>query len=555
MEHHLEMIRRVVLTGLSGTGKTTLANLVAGALGWSVLDTDAEVERRAGTTIPVIFRDRGESAFRASERRVLLEGLGRHDVVIATGGGAVIRDDVWAAGLLGHPETLVAWLDGDPEILVDRLLKQSREHGDKAARPLLSEGDPLQKLRAMSSERGRAYARADVTFPVDHGSADSLAADVAELVRLRQGVPSYVQLRTEHDLSTIAVGGSALASLSSLTRDEWPRARRIWIGVDQHVLPHLVHDLSVTDGESAAAVEIISIPSGESSKSLDGLSRLYDWMLDGGIERRDVAVAVGGGVVGDLVGFAAATVLRGVGLVQVPTTLLAMVDSSVGGKTGINHSAGKNLIGAFYQPRHVLIDPAMLQTLPPREYRSGWAEIIKHAVIEPSTPNGGGGHLIDLLERNSAGLASGNSPILPLIIRKNVSLKAAVVAADERESGLRAILNFGHTIGHGIEASAVELLHGEAVALGMCAAMTIARHMNLAGAEQESRVRALVAAFGLPVRAAFDPGAVRQKMLSDKKRQDGAQRWVLPVREGGVVLRSDVPQDVVDSAIASVLLS
>ena len=549
------MIRRVVLAGLSGTGKSTVARLIAADLGWSAFDTDAEVERRTGMTIPAMFRDLGEADFRSRERAVLREGLTQPNVVIATGGGAVVEDDIWSGDLLGDPETLVVWLDGASDVLVERLRAQARAHGDMVARPLLSEGDPLQRLDAMRARRSGAYGRADVTIPVDHDESSTIAGDIAEIVRLDHGEPSRVELRTPDAISTISVGGRAVDTLPGIVQADWPRARRIWIGVDEHVLPHVEAALGTIARAAPLEIRMTAIPAGESSKSLEGLGRLFDWMLHGGVERSDAAVAFGGGVVGDLVGFAAATVLRGIGLVQVPTTLLAMVDSSVGGKTAINHAAGKNLIGAFYQPRHVLIDPALLDSLPPRVYRAGWAEIIKHAVIQPSTPGGRPGHLMRLLERNSAALARPGSPILPLIIRENVALKAAVVTADERESGLRAILNFGHTIGHGVEAATAGLPHGEAVAVGMCAALRIAQEMGRIDSPTESRIRQLITAFGLPVAVAFDPDVVRQKMRSDKKKAAGVQQWVLPVREGGVAIETDVPESAIERALASIVRS
>lgn len=549
------MIRRVVLIGLSGTGKSTVARLIAAKLGWTTFDTDAEIELRAGVTIPELFRDRGETDFRTRERSALREGLARNEVVIATGGGAVVEDGVWSAELLGRPETLVVWLDGDSAVLVERLRTQALSGEGTAVRPLLSDGDPLQRLDAMRARRSVAYGRADVTIPVDHDDPTAIAEDIAEIVRLNGGEQSRVELRTPGASSTISVGGSAVDALPGVIDSHWPRAPQIWIGVDEHVLPLVEPDLAHMAHVTPANLRITAIPAGESSKSLEGLARLFDWMLNGGVERGDVAVAFGGGVVGDLVGFAAATVLRGIGLVQVPTTLLAMVDSSVGGKTGINHSAGKNLIGAFLQPRHVVVDPALLSNLPPRVYAAGWAEIIKHAVIEPSTPGGHSGHLMRLLERNSAALARPGSPLLPLVIRKNVALKAAVVTADERESGLRAILNFGHTIGHGVEAATAGLPHGEAVAVGMCAALRIAGEMGRIDSAAESRVRDLITAFGLPVAAAFDPDVVRQKMRSDKKKAAGIQQWVLPVREGGVAIETDVPDAAIERALASIVQS
>lgn len=546
------MIRRVVLVGLSGTGKSTLSRLIAADLGWTAYDTDSEVERRAGVTIPELFRDRGEADFRALERSVIHDALARSQVVIATGGGAVNENDIWTLDHLGHPDTLVAWLDADSAILVDRLMEQSGAGGATTVRPLLSDGDPLQRLDAMRALRSGLYGRADTTIPVDRGDPAGIAADIAEIARLDHGTPSRIQLETAGARSTITVGPLAIDALAGLIAVEWPKAQHVWTGVDENVRPLVDSALLAVAKAIGPDLQVITIPAGESSKSLAGISRLFDWMLQGGIERGDAAVAVGGGVVGDLVGFAASTVLRGVGLVQIPTTLLAMVDSSVGGKTGINHAMGKNLIGTFYQPRHVLIDPALLASLPERVYRSGWAEIIKHAVIEPSTPGGGEGRLMALLERNSAALAAQRSPLLPLVIRKNVSLKAAVVANDERESGLRAILNLGHTIGHALEATGSGLMHGEAVAVGMCASMVIAREMGWINRTSEDRVRDLIDAFGLPVTATFDRDAVRRTMQSDKKVSAGVQQWVLPLGDAGVAVETGVPDAAVVRALHTI---
>jgi 3-dehydroquinate synthetase len=272
-------------------------------------------------------------------------------------------------------------------------------------------------------------------------------------------------------------------------------------------------------------------------------------MLDAGVQRGDLLVAVGGGVVGDLAGFAAATVLRGIGLLHVPTTLLSMVDSSVGGKTAINHRTGKNLIGAFHQAQSVLIDSSLLSTLPDRECRSGWGEIIKHAVIEASTPGGVPPKLLNILERNHGSLISLEEPLVSWVIARNIAIKAAVVAADEREAGIRAFLNFGHTIGHGIEAAGYSLLHGEAVAVGMSAAFKIAELMDLVDPGGGTRIRNLIEAFGLPLVADVDPRDVLEKMLSDKKKSSGRQTWVLPHRDGRVRLHNDVPEAVVLQAV------
>ena len=288
------------------------------------------------------------------------------------------------------------------------------------------------------------------------------------------------------------------------------------------------------------------------ARVLRPLEQLYDWLLGGGVERGDVVVALGGGVVGDLAGFVAATVLRGIGLVQVPTSLLAAVDSSVGGKTGINHAAGKNLIGAFLQPALVIVDTKLLRTMPCRELRSGWAEVVKHAVIQRSTPGGDRGDLAKVLSRNAARLAQLEEPSTSYVVWRNIALKAAVVAADERETGIRAFLNFGHTLGHAIEAADYQLLHGEAVALGMRAASELGVLCGTCERHEAEKIGRLIDQFDLPSSAALQESRVIARLGSDKKRVAGRQRFVLPIDGGGVIMRDDVADEAVREALATV---
>jgi len=269
-------------------------------------------------------------------------------------------------------------------------------------------------------------------------------------------------------------------------------------------------------------VTVIEIPDGEEYKNSATLNSVYDNLIETGLDRKSFIVALGGGVVGDLAGFAAATYLRGIPFVQVPTTLLAQVDSSVGGKTAIDHPRGKNLIGAFYQPRLVLIDVETLSTLPPREFRAGLAEVVKYGVAIDQT-------FFEYLERNSDRVMAMESECLAHIIQRSCELKAQVVELDEKESGLRAILNYGHTLGHAMETLAgySTLVHGEAVAIGMVLAARISKARGYCNDQDIDRIVALLDSFGLPHAALqVERNRLVETLLTDKKSRDGMINFV-----------------------------
>ena len=309
---------------------------------------------------------------------------------------------------------------------------------------------------------------------------------------------------------------------------------------------------------AAAGFQVSSlvIEAGEDQKTPATVALIHDAAFAAKLERGSLIVALGGGVVGDMAGFAAATWLRGIAVVQVPTTLLAMVDAAIGGKTGVNHPGGKNLIGAFHQPRLVLIDPSVLATLPVQEFRAGMAEVIKYGVI-------GDSELFAALEAaalkdpsGDAGLASREAlgeALLQSLLERSAAAKARVVAADEREGGLRAILNYGHTLGHCVETLSGygTYLHGEAVGLGMLAAGALSRHLGLWSAQDESRQRALIAAAGLPLSwPPLDPEAVLACLQGDKKVRQGKVRFVLPTAIGQVVIRDDIDPELIRQVLA-----
>jgi len=282
----------------------------------------------------------------------------------------------------------------------------------------------------------------------------------------------------------------------------------------------------------------VEVPDGEQTKSLDWANAIFTALLINSFDRRSPLVALGGGVVGDLTGFAAACYMRGVPFIQVPTTLLAMVDSSVGGKTGVNHPMGKNMIGAFHQPRLVLMDLDTLKTLPLEEFRSGLAEVIKYGVIADSD-------LFSYLEKNRERILAQEQGPLAQIIKRSCEIKADVVSKDEREGGFRAVLNFGHTLGHAIETlGKYSLRHGEAVAIGMVLASRLAHRTGLCDAKVPERVERIVRDYGLPA----DLSALSRKpavtefldaIQVDKKADEGKVRFVLPLRIGEVAITKD----------------
>lgn len=302
-----------------------------------------------------------------------------------------------------------------------------------------------------------------------------------------------------------------------------------------------LHGAALQASLTAAGVksEIVAVPAGEASKSFSELERLMDRLLAAGLDRKDVVVALGGGVVGDLAGLAAALYMRGIDFVQAPTTLLAQVDSSVGGKTAIDTPRGKNLVGAFHQPRLVLADIDVLATLPPVQLRSGWAEVLKHGLICDAP-------FFDWLAGEGAAGATGDPAALERAVVRSVEIKSTIVGEDEKEAGRRALLNLGHTFGHAIEAELgfeeAALAHGEAVALGCCMAFRFSAAHGLCSAADAERVEAVVAAAGLPTRlveaGAFSAEALLARMAGDKKAEGGAVTLILATGIGQAMTRT-----------------
>jgi 3-dehydroquinate synthase len=340
----------------------------------------------------------------------------------------------------------------------------------------------------------------------------------------------------------------ALALLGAWVAEVLPPPRRVALLADRNVAPFCLKPAESALKKAGFAVQSLLLPAGEETKSLRILGNVWDRVLTGGIDRGSVVVALGGGVIGDLAGFAAATLLRGLPFVQVPTSLVGQVDSSIGGKNGINRPAGKNLVGSFHSPTLVVIDPDLLATLPEREYRSGLAEVIKYGLL----------HAPDLLEQlRSAGdfeSLRGRAELVDSVVTRCALEKAALVERDLTENKDRVLLNFGHTTGHAIEAADGfrSLLHGEAVGVGMVAAAFLGVALGISEATLPGEVSELLERFGLPVTTRFAPAELLPFIGRDKKKRDGKSRWVIVQRPGSACVVEDPPANCVEQALGAV---
>ena len=344
------------------------------------------------------------------------------------------------------------------------------------------------------------------------------------------------------------VGWGILDDIGNRTK-EYLSPSCVYIITDESILEH-ARKVQISMEKSGIASHMYIVPPGESSKTLETVQQIYSWLAGRKAERRHLIVAVGGGVIGDMAGFVAATYLRGMPFVQVPTTLLAMMDASIGGKVAVDLPQGKNLVGAFYQPKFVLSDVETLVSLPERELNSGWAEAIKHGLILDQD-------LLGIFENRVNEVRSLDRDIATEIIRKSVAIKANVVSRDERETlGIRILLNYGHTIGHAIESSTgyTKYLHGEAVSIGMMAAAKIGQFAGVLREEEVIRQENVLKAYGLPVRAqGLDAKKIIEATTSDKKTSDGIVNWVLLKGLGNAVTNNKIPINYVLDAVNFVI--
>ena len=543
----------IFLTGFSGTGKSTVGRHLSKMLGWTFVDTDMRIEQQKGISISNIFEEIGEKDFRKIESEIMGQVCNAQYQVVATGGGLVLSE--YNRRLMSENGILVC-LEAGVETLFSRLGGTKPNTKNKEIRPLLESSDLKSKIIDLKSERQFVYSMSDYTVHTDDLTIDEVSTiiyrnwkhfqkknvlysswDVAGLVNTSE--TSY----------PVCVGWGILDTISEKINS-----------VYNNSVVYLITDSGANKYARRVQTELelanirthlFVMEAGEKYKTLNTVSMIYDWLAELKAERSHIVMAIGGGVVGDLAGFVAATYLRGIKFIQVPTTLLAIMDSSIGGKTGVDLDSGKNLVGAFYQPIFVLSDVEVLTTLPQRQLVSGWAEALKHGLIRDEG-------LIDEFEKNVKGVLNLDKEITTELIKRSLNIKAKVVSSDEHELlGTRIMLNYGHTIGHAIETAGQyeKLLHGEAVSIGMMAAGYISNALGILTAAQFERQKSLLQMYGLPVNVeGINFTDVKNAMLLDKKTLDGSIRWVLLDDIGHSIVKSDVSEKLIIEALNSVIL-
>ncbi len=558
----------IVITGFSGTGKTWVASEVARRLNWSFIDTDEEVVRLAGKRISDVFRQEGESRFRVLEREVIEKACQQEQAVIAIGGGAIVDPRNYEALAKNG---LIFCLEARPETIHQRLFEDAAYDSEPEVRPLLNVDNPLERIRKLKASRQVYYANADWTVHTDSLSIDQVVEEVIRgwmMLRFRVNNMDdrYLacQVTTATQSYPVFVGYGLMDMLGEKI-GEFGLSGAINIISDENVFSIYGSRVKKVLRNSGFKVNSLVVPPGEATKCMDWVSKIYDFLVKNRVERNDILVAFGGGMVGDLAGYVAATFLRGIPWIQVPTSLMAMVDASIGGKVAVNHPLGKNLIGAFYQPVFVLADCQALGTLPERELTSGWAEVIKYGLIKDKD-------YFKFLEDNVNKLVKLEPDAISKTIAHSAAIKAQIVSQDEKERGLRTILNYGHTIAHGLEAATQYrcFLHGEAVAIGMVGAAKLSQKLGLLTEQVVERQKSLLQEFGLPVKIPCELldtfrsergggtystedefreaiSSVTRAMELDKKAKAKKIRWVLLEDIGRVTISSDISrQDILD---------
>ena len=511
----------LILTGPPATGKTTLGRLCAELLGYELIDTDEEIARRTGKSISEIFSSQGEDVFRDIESNILAEISKHKNSVISLGGGTLLSD---INRSIAQANGILICLRASEANIRTRL----KNNDD---RPLLqtSQGDS-SSIGVLLAKRKAHYDSFDLQLNTNDSDLDVLAKQIVEEL-----MPWHHIVTTNTGGYPLILGVKALTYLTSMLNN-YGLPKPDLIVTDTNIAPLWGNNLG-----QQLSIPVLSIPDGESQKTLEAVSKIYDQFLLHDLDRSSLILAVGGGVVGDIAGFAAATYMRGMRWVNIPTTLLSMIDASIGGKVGVDLPQGKNMIGAFYPPEMVLADPETLDTLPAHEYNAGLAEIIKHGIIADA-------ELFSLVNISSL-------PLSRELLQKALEVKINIVQRDPFEHTERAKLNLGHTIGHGIEAASnYKLRHGEAIAIGLYAEALLAEHIGIADPGLAAKVEKKLTSLSLPTKCpGLSPLRIRQLMATDKKKRSGNLYFALPTSIGTVEYDVTVEEDILIKTIERVI--
>ncbi len=509
----------IYLYGPPASGKSTIGAHLAERTGLAFVDLDELIESSAGMSIPEIFEAEGEQGFRQREKQALQRVAAASNQVVALGGGALLD---LSNRKLCEGSGMVLCLQAAYPTLLQRLCFDANQ------RPLLAQ-DAAAQLEKLLSQRLPHYLSFEHQVAVDNRVVEEIVWDIQLQVGLFfvRGMGGGYGVRIQND------GRKQVGEILG----EQGMKGSVFILSDENVALHYLHDVEQNLQQHRMQTHSLILPPGEQTKTIETVQRVWKEMTQAGMDRTSCLIALGGGVISDIGGFAAATFMRGIAWIALPTTLLAMADASLGGKTGVDLPEGKNLVGAFHAPRYVLADPLTLSTLPQTEWRAGMAEIVKAGVI-------GDVRLFEICEQGETSVRQQIAEVL----HRAMGVKVKVIEEDPFERGRRAALNFGHTVAHAIEAlSNYQILHGYAVAMGMVAETQLAVEMGLCSSLVKERVERTLHGLGLPTRLPkrYDPHAILRAMQTDKKRQLGQHRFALPQAIGAVEVGIRIPDETI----------
>ena len=511
----------VILTGFMGTGKSTVGKRLAEILGYRFVDTDQLIEERTGQSIAELFRLQGEAVFRKWETIVSRELAHETGAVIATGGRLMLDPD--NARCLGSSGPIFCLAASSGEVA-----RRLKEEGSE--RPLLAVPDPESRIQELLAARAADYAQFTQVV-TENRSVNEVARKIQMLMYQRS-----IDVKHPGGSYNVHVAPGILTTFRELAEVDGPIAIISDSNVGKFYADRLSGDILVT------------MPAGEENKTLATVNEIYSQLIAAGLDRQGTIVALGGGVVGDVAGYVAATYMRGIAFVQCPTSLLAMVDASVGGKTGVDLPEGKNLVGVFKQPKSVIADLETLSTLPDVEFSAGMAEVIKAGLIADRELF----YLVEAQANRLMARSSDDIQLLQKLVGDAVEVKRKIVEADPYEMGRRAVLNLGHTFGHAVEqVSGYEVRHGDGVAMGLVASAHLSAELGHCAMELEPRICGLLDDFGLPIQipSQYKAEAVYEAMGSDKKKVTGRLRFVLPRDIGDVFVSERVTREQVLSVL------